>query len=853
MSEKRGFSVNIVTALLNHIKIITHFIKNNKLLLHLAIFSLFVIFFFTLESSITSASHFYSYPTPFYSYPYPYPTPFYSYPYPYPTPFYGYPYPTPYVTPYPTPYVYPYPTPYVTPYPTPYVYPYPTPYAYPYPTPTCSSTGCNQCLFGSNCLGCFTTDPVCLSGETNCGCPPACTNECTSSQCSGDLVRTCGNFDSDSCLELGSPTSCGSSAFCFNGACSSCSSGFANCNNQQLGCEINLNTNSNNCGTCGNVCPSGQCSAGSCVPVCGGLNQDCCGGQFGTCGSGLFCDVDGACSQQCSVSQTCIGSCKATKTFSNCNQATVNDDSCTTGCSFGCSGGSCKVCSFSDSSACTTSQLCSGGSCSNCISGTANCNQAFGCECNLDTNECSGGSCVPSDSTPPTGSVSIKGGATSTTSRFVTLSLSCSDPSGCSHMKISNTFSGLSSASTQSFTTSKSWTLASGDGTKAVFVIYRDSVGNWMIVSSAKSDTIILDTKPPTGSVSINNGAASTSSKTVTLSLSCSDPSGCSEMKITNSLVFSNAAVPFTTSKSWTLTSGDGFKAVSVIYRDSVGNWMPASSAVADTIRLDTKPPTGSVSINNGAASTSSKTVTLSLSCSDPSGCTHMKISNTISGVSSATIQSFTTSKSWTLTSGIGTKAVFVIYRDAVGNWMPANSAVADTIRVESCSGGAPDSFCDVGFDDACEDNSVCPSDCSSADYNSCVSECGSQGKYPLWISSSGSCFCTSLNPCGLSTVCAYDVDLSPKNVDAKGVSKTWTITATDSSSEDCLSAITYDISPLTFPPACASVDVPDKFTVVKTGTTTFDVTLVRNTDVIGSCNVKFLVKDPDGKIVGIV
>jgi len=99
------------------------------------------------------------------------------------------------------------------------------------------------------------------------------------------------------------------------------------------------------------------------------------------------------------------------------------------------------------------------------------------------------------------------------------------------------------------------------------------------------------------------------------------------------------------------------------------------------TIKIDKSTPTGSVTINDGASRTRSRSVTLSLSATDPSpgsGMSQMRISNTQSGLSSATWEAYSTTKAWTLSSGQGTKTVYVQYRDGAGN---GSAVVTDTIR----------------------------------------------------------------------------------------------------------------------------------------------------------------------------
>ncbi len=94
-----------------------------------------------------------------------------------------------------------------------------------------------------------------------------------------------------------------------------------------------------------------------------------------------------------------------------------------------------------------------------------------------------------------------------------------------------------------------------------------------------------IDTSPPTGTVIISNGAASTTSQSVTLTLSATDTvSGLSQMKFSNDNVNWSSPVTYSTSAAWTLTSGEGTKTVYARFSDAAGNWTAA--AISDQITL---------------------------------------------------------------------------------------------------------------------------------------------------------------------------------------------------------------------------------------------------------------------------
>ncbi|MEW6419929.1 MAG: fibronectin type III domain-containing protein [Nitrospirota bacterium] len=107
---------------------------------------------------------------------------------------------------------------------------------------------------------------------------------------------------------------------------------------------------------------------------------------------------------------------------------------------------------------------------------------------------------------------------------------------------------------------------------------------------------------------------------------------------------------------------------------------MDADKTVTATFQKVTNPPTGSIVINGGAEATKSRSVTLTLTASDDSGGTiQMCISNTTSCSSWTT---FASTKSWTLSSGSGTKTVYVWFKDKWGN--TNTTPYSDTIILDT-------------------------------------------------------------------------------------------------------------------------------------------------------------------------
>jgi hypothetical protein len=191
--------------------------------------------------------------------------------------------------------------------------------------------------------------------------------------------------------------------------------------------------------------------------------------------------------------------------------------------------------------------------------------------------------------------------------------------------------------------------------------------------------TVAPDVTPPTGSILINNGAAWTPTTAVTLNLSATDTGGSG----IGFMRFRNAVDPkwtgwenFQKTKAWTLNSVLGSKTVLVEYKDRAGNISdadpvaPGRQDYKDAIVLkDTIPPTGKILINNGAVSTPTPDVTLTLSADDTggSGLGFMRFRNA-SETKWSEWEAFAATKAWTLNTVPGTKTVLAQFKDNAGN-----------------------------------------------------------------------------------------------------------------------------------------------------------------------------------------
>jgi hypothetical protein len=271
------------------------------------------------------------------------------------------------------------------------------------------------------------------------------------------------------------------------------------------------------------------------------------------------------------------------------------------------------------------------------------------------------------DTVPPAASMLINGGAVETDQLDVTLTLTASDNlSGLGPMRFTTDSENWTWSDWEDFQPEKSFTLPPVAGHARIYWQIYDRSWN---LSTVYADIQVVDTVPPAASMVINGGAAETNQLEVTLSLTASDNlAGLGPMRFTTdstNWIWSDWE-EYHPVRQFTLPVGDGNKRVYWQIYDQSWN---LSTAYAD-ILLDTVPPTGAFTIDNGAEYTTLREVQLNISASD-AGSGVFEMSFAFNGSADGDFsdwEPFSASKSVELPDEDGVIDVYVRVRDAAGN-----------------------------------------------------------------------------------------------------------------------------------------------------------------------------------------
>jgi len=268
---------------------------------------------------------------------------------------------------------------------------------------------------------------------------------------------------------------------------------------------------------------------------------------------------------------------------------------------------------------------------------------------------------VTLDTEPPTGTVAINGGAAYVKEAEVTLNFTLGVDVD-DEVKVQFSNDDQSWSAQQSYSASTSYTLSTGDGNKTVYVRFIDRAGN---IGTAQA-SIVLDTTAPIGTISINNNAQFSNSLELEITLTTPDPSDIAGIQFSSDGTTWSALEAYKNSNQL-IVVGNGEKTVHVKFVDKAGNEFTTSSS----IYVDTVKPVVSISIQDGAVITLDEDVSLTINASDPGReleTVNLVMELSHDGISWLPVESYIQSKAWTVSSGFGTKQVYVRITDEAQN-----------------------------------------------------------------------------------------------------------------------------------------------------------------------------------------
>ena len=221
---------------------------------------------------------------------------------------------------------------------------------------------------------------------------------------------------------------------------------------------------------------------------------------------------------------------------------------------------------------------------------------------------------------PPTGNITIENGGWATNSTQLGFLIQANDTHPITELMTSFD-PDLTGATWKKFQETDVISYDGPDGPVTLYGSVRDAAGR---ASGVFNDTIVVDTTPPIGSLSIDIGAELTNTTQVRLEVEWSDLNGVVGMMVSNDPNFTGAEwIDPLDEMDWTLGAGDGMQSVHVRIIDAVG-W---TATLVDNITLDTTAPTASVVIDDGAPYSTTREVELDISLSDMTACS-FKLAN---------------------------------------------------------------------------------------------------------------------------------------------------------------------------------------------------------------------------------
>jgi hypothetical protein len=198
------------------------------------------------------------------------------------------------------------------------------------------------------------------------------------------------------------------------------------------------------------------------------------------------------------------------------------------------------------------------------------------------------------------------------------------------------------------------------DGDYVVRVRALDAAGGEVVVPVP----VKVDLHPPQGVLQLEYGRNVTSINAIDWDVMASDTHGVPFIRVSTDPEMEDLEwVPFTAAGVLYYDGPDGFVTVHMELRDGAGR----TSLINDSIWVDTTPPTGNLTINDGAGITKNRTVDLDIEWEDATGVVGMYVSNYPSFTNSVYTEPVNEME-WDLLDLDGVRTVFVKLVDMAGH-----------------------------------------------------------------------------------------------------------------------------------------------------------------------------------------
>lgn len=240
------------------------------------------------------------------------------------------------------------------------------------------------------------------------------------------------------------------------------------------------------------------------------------------------------------------------------------------------------------------------------------------------------------------------------------------DSSGLWEMQISED-PAFSDAAWEEHNAFYQWAASPEDGLKTIYARFRDRATNESVTAS---DTVLVDTTPPTATISVTNPFIGPGTISVTLNIEAIDNlSGVDEMHVSYSPVFSDTTwIPYDTTASLPISDdGNLLPTIYVQFRDQLGN---ESIVYEVPYSIDISPPIGVADVELGSGT--QHTITLS-AWDYESGVTEMWLSPDYFFRENVTIMPYTEVLNWDFGDA---PVLYIMFVDGVGNFSERVSAV---------------------------------------------------------------------------------------------------------------------------------------------------------------------------------